>query len=435
MQGSVHAYVTRRGENRWRVVFETLPDPLTGVRRQTTKRGFATKKAATSYLRDALTQVEAGTFAGRSRLTLAEYLTGWLDSITKKPTTMADYRQSARVYIIPRIGGVPLQALTPEHLDRLYRELERHGKRAGRCPTAGITCRDHGCAPKHHGGLAPKSVRNVHGMLHRALQDAAERGHVPRNVASLAHPPTARQARSHNTRDKAWDATTLARFLDHVRDHPLYAAWRLAATTGARRGEILGLRWNDVDLHAGTVTFGRQTVTVTGGQVIWQHDGKTDAATRTVALDPATVQALADHRRRQQSDRRAAGPAWHTDSHGPLLFVDPLGRPLRPDSFYRTFVRLARQIDAPELDIHGLRHSYATAALRAGVSPEVLAQRLGHADVSITLNLYAHVRPHDDQAAATLVADSIDGRCRPDMHEQPAVAADAAERHPLPNGP
>ncbi len=408
VRGSVYPYTTKRGERRWRVVFDALPDPLTGERRQTSKRGFATKATAEAFLRRSLERVTSGTYTQPSRVTLAEYLAEWLGGLRKKPTTMADYRQSARVYVGPRIGGVPLQSLTPEHLDRLYRELETQGKRAGRCATAGVTCREHGCSPDRHDGLSPKTVRNVHGMLHRALQEAAERGHVQRNVASLAHPPTAKQARSHNTRDKSWDASMLARFLNHVRDDRLHAAWRFAGTTGARRGEILGLRWSDVDLDAGTVTFGRQTVTVVTGQLIWQQDGKTDAATRTVALDDQTVAVLAEHRRQQHEERQLAGLAWIDDPHGPLVFTDPLGRPLRPDSFYRIFVRLTREIGAPPLDVHGLRHTYATAALRAGVSPEVLAQRLGHSDVSITLSLYAHVRPSDDRAAAALVATAID---------------------------
>ena len=121
MRGSVYSYTTKAGDRLWRVVFDTLPDPVTGERRQSSKRGFTTRAAAETFLRDALAKVTAGIYTEPSRITLAEYLDGWLASLRKKPTTMADYRQSARVYINPRIGGVPLAALTPEHLDRLPR--------------------------------------------------------------------------------------------------------------------------------------------------------------------------------------------------------------------------------------------------------------------------------------------------------------------------
>lgn len=157
-----------------------------------------------------------------------------------RETTLANYRQCAEVYVIPRIGGVKLQALTPEHLDGLYRELERQGKRAGPCRVAGPTCREHGCSASKHGGLAPKSVRHVHTMIRKALQDAAERGHVLRNVADLSHPPTQKAASSKRAREKAWTASQLRTFLDSMRDDRLAACWHLLGLTGLRRAECSG---------------------------------------------------------------------------------------------------------------------------------------------------------------------------------------------------
>jgi hypothetical protein len=225
VRGSVYAYTTKRGERRWRVVFDALPDPLTGERRQTSKRGFATKAAAEAFLRRSLEKVTAGTYTQPPRVTVAEYLAEWLDGLRKKPTTMADYRQSARFYIGPRIGGVPLQSLTPEHLDRLYRELETRGKRAGWCATAGVTCREHGCSPDRHAGLSPKSVRNVHGMLHRALQEAAERGHVP-----------ATSRRSPIRRPRSRPAPTTRATSPGTRPHSRASSPTFAATDSTRRG-------------------------------------------------------------------------------------------------------------------------------------------------------------------------------------------------------
>lgn len=341
-------------------------------------------------------------------LTLGTYLEAWLAGIRRRPTTMADYRQSVRVYVAPRLGALPLAALTPAHLDTLYRTLEREGRRAGACPCAGVSCATFGCAPTRHGGLAPKTVRNVHGMLHRALAEATARGQLARNVATLANPPSAKDARDAAVRPDTWDAVTLGRFLMHVRDEPLHAPLRLIATTGARRGEVLGLRWHEVDLAGARVLLAAQTLTSVSGRLVWQRHGKTGAATRDVALDATTVAVLAAHRDAQAAERARLGARWVDEPHGPLVFTGRSGAALRPDGFSRAFRRLVATSGCPPLDVHGLRHSYATAALRAGVSPEVLSRRLGHADIGITLGFYAHVRPADDLAAARGVAGAID---------------------------
>lgn len=406
MRGGVYPYETSDGR-RWRAVFDGPPDPATGQRRQTGRRGFETRREAEAFLREALAKVETGTWAQASRLTLREYLDSWLLTLRVKPTTLSDYRQSVERYVDPRIGGLRLTGLSPEHIDGLYRELERHGKRAGPCTVAGITCREHGCIPDEHDGLSPKSVRLVHGMLHKALNDGVERGLIPRNPASLAHPPTAKQVRSSNPREHVWDQEQLATFLEHAADDRLHALWRLALTTAGRRGELLGLRWADVDLGRNTVRFGAQTLTTVRGTLVWQHEGKTDAATRTLAVDLGTTSVLRGHHGRQEAQKAAAGGAWRGDPHGPLVFTTSVGTAIRPSALYHRLQVISRQAGLPRIDIHGLRHSYATAALRAGVSPEVLAQRLGHADVSITLSLYAHVRPRDDHGAATQVAHYI----------------------------
>ena len=341
-------------------------------------------------------------------LLLADYLEGWLAGIRCRPTTMADYRQSVRVYVTPRIGHLALTTLRADDLDALYRALEREGRRRGACTTAGHTCSVNACAPERHGGLAPKTVRNVHGMLHRALAQAGERGHVRTNVAALANPPSARDARDAAVRHDIWDAATLGRFLSRVRSDSLHPALRLIATTGARRGEVLGLRWREVDLVGARVLLGAQTLTAVSGRLVWQRHGKTAAATRDVALDATTLDVLTEHRARQAAVAAGAGVRWHDDEHGPLVFATALGAPLRPDSFSRRFRALVAASGCPPLDVHGLRHSYATAALRAGVSPEVLSRRLGHADIGITLGFYAHVRPSDDRDAALGVARAID---------------------------
>ncbi len=391
---------------RWRVRWELSPDPGTGDRRQGSKSGFATRREADAYLADVLGEVNAGTYVAPSRQRLGDYLTDWLDGIRVRPTTHDNYRTALLVHAVPRLGGVPLEDLTAEHVNALYRDLEHHGKRARPRRTAGVTCKRHGCAPEHHDGLAAKSVRHVHGAPHKALQDALERGHVGRNVVALADPPTAKDAKSRRSREDVWTLDQLRTFLAATQAHRLGPVWQFVATTGVRRAEVVGLRWKDVDLEAGRVTIA-QTVTETSRDGLAVQDrAKTAAGERSFHVDPRTVASLRTWRTMQARERLALGPAWTTS---PLVFTREDGHGHRPKRLSSAFTEAAQHAGLDSIGVHGLRHSYATAALRAGVSPEVVSKRLGHADVTVTLGIYAHAFDNDDQVAANRVADAIYG--------------------------
>jgi integrase len=262
-EGHIEEY-RANGQRRYRIRYEVAPtfDSETGrlKRRQRRQSGYATKAEAAKALREALGRQASGRPDAPSRDPLGVYLPAWLAGLRVKPTTRDNYRTAVEVHVLPRLGGVRLSELTAEQLDGLYRELEARGKAAGRCRTAGVTCKANRCAPERHDGLSPKSVRHVHSALRKALQDALERGYVARNVADLANPPSQRDARSRRARDKAWTVEQLRTFLDATRDDRLWPLLRLAATTGLRRGELLGLGWEDVDLDAGRLTV-RRTVT------------------------------------------------------------------------------------------------------------------------------------------------------------------------------
>lgn len=389
MKGHVTSYTTRGGQKRWRVRFDG-PPAADGTRRQQSVNGFTRRKDAERALREALGAVEGGTYVAPSRQRLGDYLRMWLDGRSMSDNGIANYRVSVEAYIVPRLGGVRVQELTAEHLDALYRDLERHGKRAGVCPTAGVTCREHGCRPERHGGLAPKTVRHVHTAIRKALADAVDRGHVIRNVADLANPPTQRTARSRAAEEGVWTGAQLRAFLAHVRGDRLYALWLLFCTTGVRRSEAIRLEWADFDLDAASVRVPK---------------AKSEAGERTMSLDPETVAALRAHRK-QQTEERLAADGW---AGGGRVFTRADGEPLKGDSVLKALKRHARAAGLPTTTVHQLRHAYATAALRAGVSPEVLSKRLGHADVATTLSIYAHVRPEDDAEAASKAASAILG--------------------------
>lgn len=379
MQGRVF----RRRGKRWAYTVDVGADPATGKRRQQSKGGFATKAEADKELRKLLTSVEEGTYVGPAPTTLAEYLEGWL--VTTKPrlreTTWYSYELAVK-RVTAELGAVKLQALTPLQIETCYARLMASGGQRGR-------------------PLAPKTVRNVHIVLHRALSDAERLGVVSRNAAHAAKAPTAQRSDM-----VTWTSEQLSAFLDQVGADRLYAAYVVLATTGMRRGEVLGLRWSDVDLDGRRLSVA-QTLTTMNDEV-FLGPTKTNRSRRNVALDPATVDALKAHRRAQAQERLLAGELWDA-SHG-LVFCHEDGTPLHPDRFTAAFKRHVRDAGLPTLrGPHGLRHTWATLALRAGVHPKVVSDRLGHSTIAVTIDTYSHVAPSLDASAADTVAAQIFG--------------------------
>jgi integrase len=236
-------------------------------------------------------------------------------------------------------------------------------------------------------------------VLSKALADAERWGLVSRNVARLADVPAVARPKL-----RVWSPEQTRAFLNAVASDRLFAAWLLAATTGMRRGELLGLRWADVDLNAGVLRVAQARVRA-GNQVV-AGEPKTARGRRTIALDPATVAALRQHRKRQTEERLLAGPR-HTDSG--LVFTMPDGSPIHPNRFGLWFRRRTRTAGLPAIRLHDMRHSYATAGLAAGVPPKVMSERLGHATVAFTLDTYTSALPAMDKSAADVVAALILG--------------------------
>jgi len=195
-----------------------------------------------------------------------------------------------------------------------------------------------------------------------------------------------------------WTRDELRSFLATVRDDRLYAAWVLLATTGMRRGELLGVRWSDIDFDGGSVAV-RQTLSSVGGKITFSTP-KTAKSRRNVPLDPTTVEALRQHRDAQGKER-VTWAEIYTDLD--LVFCREDGSVLRPDTITRRFHELSKRAGVPLIRLHDVRHSYASLGLAAGTHPKVMAERLGHATVGITLDTYSHVAP----ALARHAADDL----------------------------
>jgi integrase len=372
----VRGHVLRRGPT-WGYVVDVGRDPASGRRRQRTKGGFRTKREAEQALAEVIRSLGDGSYVARDPQTLAEWITRWLVTMEPKvrSSTLRDYANGLG-RVSARLGQMPLQALRPLDIEEMYAALLKEGHRYG-------------------GGLAPKTVRNLHIALRRSLADAHRLGLVPRNVAALVKPPA--PVRHEIT---TWTADEVRRFLGAVEGDRLAPAYRLLAATGMRRGEALGLHWSNVDLDAERIVVNR-SLTVVNDEMVWASP-KTSRSRRSLSLDADTAAVLRAHRRRQLEERLNAGELWQDND---LVFCNETGKALHPDRFTRAFTSATRRAGVRHIRLHDLRHTWATLALQAGIHPKVVSERLGHATTGITLDIYSHVQPGLDAHAATAVAE------------------------------
>ena len=323
--------------------------------------------------------------------TVAAYLAEWLEAhaSTVKPKTLAGYRHDIDHYIVPRIGHMRLQALRPAVISKLYRELAEHGGRDG-------------------GPLSAWTVSHIHRTLRKALEDAV---HVEQLLAVNPAEQSKRPRQRGAEPTRVWTAEQMDAFLSTARSHRLFAFYHLAAYTGARRGELLYLRWQAVNLDAAEITFGGSTAVVHGQRI----EGTTKGGrSRVISIDSDTVAVLRDHRRSQAEERLAAGSNW-TDTSG-LVFTTRWGEPLYPDTVTALMTKLIRQHNKslpataqpiPHARLHDLRHLHATTLLLAGVPVHVVAARLGHADPAVTLRVYSHVLREHALGVGDLFAQAV----------------------------
>jgi integrase len=364
-----------------------IPTVRNGKRRTIKRGGYRTRTEAQDALTTALAEYRDGSRVEPSKLTVREYfVTRWLPVVEHavKPSTFRGYSDIVKNRIVPYLGDVKLSELTEGDVARLYSTLRSGGRRNGK------------------GGLSEASLQHTHVVLRKALRDAVRGAHgaklLTRNPADDVQRP-----RRDRTEMQVWSAEELRRFLDATRDDRLYACWVLAATTGMRRGELLGLRWEDIDLEGGILSVRRSRVAA--GYVVTEGSTKSGRG-RRVDLDPETVAILRRHRTRQLEERMAWGESW-TDSG--LVFKGEDGAGLHPQSVSQAFERRMSHVEVPTIRFHDLRHTHATLMLSAGVHPKIVQERLGHASITITLDTYSHVMPTMQADAAAKVGALVFG--------------------------
>lgn len=381
----MRGHIARKGNRYYAVIYEGT-DPATGRARHRWHAGGRTRKEAERVLTDLVKRHHDGDYRAPERITFGDYLQKrWLP--TKKAqlraSTFDSYRRNIANHVIPALGSIPLQRLTPEDLDEFYAGLLDDGKLNG----AG-------------GGLRIKTVRYIHTMIRKALADAHRKGSVLRNVADLADPPKLSAAPKQEIR--VWTPEELRTFLFEIEGHRLYPAYFLAANTGMRRGEVLGLQWNHIDLGARRLSVHRSLANV--AYELKLSDVKTANGRRVIDLDERTVAVLRAWRKRQLEERVLAGLR---PDDAALVFAHPDGAPIHPDYFSQCFDRHLAKSSLPRIRLHDLRHTHATILLKIGVHVKVVSERLGHANAAFTMNVYQHVLPGMQADAARVFSEVV----------------------------
>ena len=344
-----------------------------------------TRQEVAEKLNQAIHDVKKGTFVPTNKIKVSEWLQTWLFEYKKpsvRPSTFANYEMFVRVHLAPAIGGLLLKDLAPQHLQRLYNEKLVSGKVDG------------------SGGLSAASVRYMYVVIHEALDQALRNNLVTRNVSNAPKLPQLKK-----TKVEVFTVESQMKFLAILAGERLRAAFVLALGTGVREGELLALRWQDVDLKDGTIrieqsvrrckTFDKDSPTKT---ILLFGPVKTAAGNRSIPLPAGVLTELKAHKKRQLTEQLAAGELWEKSG---LVFTTELGKVVEPRNLIRRYYQLLKNAGLEHLKFHAAgRHTFATRLLEANEHPKTVQEMLGHSSIVVTLDLYSHVLPEIKQAAA-----------------------------------
>lgn len=337
-----------------------------------------------------------------TNMKLEDYLTYWLATVVRvnrRPKTYQGYESVARVHLVPGLGRKKIRTLRASEvrtwLAQVASECQccKHGWDKERREPECCAARPKTCC---HSLLSRRMVQSIHAVLRNALQNAVREELIVRNVAQLVQVPTP----SYDT-GKGLSVAEARLLLRESAEDRLHALYLLALIMGMRRGELLGIRWEAVNLDRETLTVDRALQRVSGELRLVQP--KTLASVRTVPLPPIVVKALTEHRERQAQERAAAGIEWKQNG---LVFTSRIGTPLEPDNLRRSWYPLRKRLGL-EIRFHDLRHSAVSLLLDLGVPPHIVRQIVGHSDIGVTMKIYAHASLDEQRKALRKLGDTL----------------------------
>jgi len=362
-----------------------------------------TKKEVRDKKNNALHDQQQGTLPTTSKQTVAQFLDHWLENTQKasvRPRTYERYEEVIRLHINPAIGRYQLQKLTAQHIETFYTE-------------------------KLKKGLSPRTVNTFHNILHKALDKAKKLRLVAENVTELVDRP-----RVEETEINPLSLEQIKVLLAVAQGHPMEALLTLALATGMRRGELLGLKWKDIDFEKGTLQVRRIMSRVPSKLKTEERRGYVEAATKTkrsrrsIVIVPFALEALRRHQEHQQVAKEKATRWVEND----LVFRTSVGTPLHPDNnIFVPFKELLKEAKLPNIRFHDLRHSAATLLLSEGVHPKIVQEILGHSNINITLNVYSHVLPGMQQGAMDKMNSAFEDEEEDGLDEEDEESEDKKE--------
>lgn len=374
-RGNNEGSICKRKDGSWQGSVPVGYDPETGKPKR--KYFYAvTRREVADKIAKALVEAKNGGFVEPTKTSFGEWLDRWLTSYKKgelKASTYESYEVLINTHVKPALGNIPMAKLQANTLQMFYNEKLANGRLDGT------------------GGLSTRMVRYFHAVIRQALQQAVKEGLLIRNVADATSPPVIK-----NKLMQPLSEIELLNFLEVAKDERLFAAYLLAATTGLRRGELLGLCWDCVDLERGVISVQRQLLGLKGGLVL-DDTTKTKSGRRSVTLTDDAIRELKNYRKRQLQERLIIGEAYQDKD---LVFCKEDGAPLDLREFTKRFQRYLMNAGLPKVRLHDLRHTHATLLLARGIPAKLVQERLGHSSITMTLDLYSHVTPEMQRLAA-----------------------------------
>jgi integrase len=376
-------HVRRRGTKSWELKFDLGTDPLTGKRLTRYHSVKGTKREAEAELVRLKAGADRGDYIPSAKTTLSQFLDRWESWAATQVSakTLERYKELAALHVRPHLGAAPLQKLKTINFAELYGKLQRAKTQGG-------------------AGLAPRTVGHVHRLLHRVFGHAMKWGMVANNPVAAAEPPRVQRAEI-----EILTPDQIRTVLRALQGRRLYRIAVVGLSTGLRRGEMVALRWGDIDLDSGKITVERSLEQTNAG--LATKAPKTKAGRRVVSIPPSVAAELRKHWRERQELRLALG--FGKAAADDLVFARPDGSAWPPDSLTADWARTIRVLKLPKVTLHALRHTHVSQLIASGLDVVTVSRRIGHGNPTVTLTVYAHLFGNTDERAAAVVESALAG--------------------------